>query len=66
MLGVVLEQNLANRVVKHGIEHAVILNAPADDVIRLTPPLVISDEEIAQAARRLAAAIAEASEEVSQ
>lgn len=37
-----------------------------DDVIRLTPPLVISDEEIAQAARRLAAAIAEASEEVSQ
>lgn len=66
MLGVVLEQPVAKRVVKLGLEHGVILNAPADDVIRLTPPLVISDKEIAQAARRLAAAIAEASEEVSQ
>ena len=66
MLGVVLEQPVAKRVVKLGLEHGVILNAPADDVIRLTPPLVISDEEIAQAARRLTAAIAEASEEVSQ
>ena len=66
MLGVVLEQPVAKRVVKLGLEHGVILNAPADDVIRLTPPLVISDEEIEQAARRLTAAIAEASEEVSQ
>ncbi|MDK8243481.1 acetylornithine transaminase [Corynebacterium sp. UMB10321] len=66
MLGVVLERPVAKRVVKLGLEHGVILNAPADDVIRLTPPLVISDEEIAQAARRLTAAIAEASEEVSQ
>lgn len=66
MLGVVLERPVAKRVVKLGLEHGVILNAPADDVIRLTPPLVISDEEIAQAAQRLAAAIAEASEEVSQ
>ncbi len=66
MLGVVLEQPVAKRVVTLGLEQGVILNAPADDVIRLTPPLVISDEEIAQAARRLAAAIAEASEEVSQ
>lgn len=66
MLGVVLERPVAKRVVKLGLEHGVILNAPADDVIRLTPPLVISDEEIEQAARRLTAAIAEASEEVSQ
>lgn len=66
MLGVVLEQPVAKRVVKLGLEHGVILNAPADDVIRLTPPLVISDEEIAQAVERLAATIAEASEEVSQ
>lgn len=66
MLGVVLEQPVAKRVVTLGLEQGVILNAPADDVIRLTPPLVISDEEIAQAVERLAAAIAEASEEVSQ
>ena len=60
MLGVVLEQPVAKRVVTLGLEHGVILNAPADDVIRLTPPLVISDDEIAQAVERLAAAIAEA------
>ena len=62
MLGVVLEQPVAKRVVTLGLEHGVILNAPADDVIRLTPPLVISDEEIAQAVEGLAAAIAEASQ----
>lgn len=66
MLGMVLEQPVAKRVVTLGLEQGVILNAPADDVIRLTPPLVISDDEIAQAVERLAAAIAEASEEVSQ
>ncbi|MCQ4612577.1 acetylornithine transaminase [Corynebacterium sp. CCUG 51687] len=66
MLGLVLEQPVAKRVVALGLEHGVILNAPADNVIRLTPPLVISDDEIAQAVERLAAAIAEASEEVSQ
>ena len=66
MLGLVLEQPVAKRVVTLGLAHGVILNAPADNVIRLTPPLVISDEEIAQAVERLAAAIAEASEEVSQ
>lgn len=62
MLGVVLEKPVAKRVVKLGLEHGVILNAPADDVIRLTPPLVISDEEIAQAVERLAATIAGASQ----
>ncbi|WP_070975975.1 acetylornithine transaminase [Corynebacterium sp. MC3] len=62
MLGLVLEQPVAKRVVTLGLEQGVILNAPADDVIRLTPPLVISDEEIAQAVERLAATIAGASQ----
>jgi len=62
MLGVVLEQPVAKLVVKHGLEHGVILNAPSDTVIRLTPPLVISDNEIQQAVERLAAAIAQAAE----
>ena len=62
MLGLVLEQPVAKRVVTLGLEHGVILNAPADDVIRLTPPLVIGDDEIARAVERLAAAIAEASQ----
>ena len=62
MLGVVLEQPVAKLVVKHGLKHGVILNAPSDTVIRLTPPLVISDNEIQQAVERLAAAIAQAAE----
>lgn len=35
----------------------MILNAPSSRVLRLTPPLVITDEEIHEAAGRIAAAI---------
>lgn len=62
MLGVVLEQPVAKRVVTLGLEQGVILNAPEDNVIRLTPPLVISDDEIARAVERLAAALTGASQ----
>lgn len=62
MLGVVLDAEVAKLVVTHGLERGVILNAPSDTVIRLTPPLVINDEEIRQAAERLAGAIADATE----
>lgn len=62
MLGVVLDAEVAKLVVTHGLERGVILNAPNDTVIRLTPPLVINDEEIRQAAERLAGAIADATE----
>ena len=57
MLGVVLDEAVAKLVVKHGLEEGLILNAPGSDVIRLTPPLVISDDEIAEAMQRLALAI---------
>lgn len=49
MLGVVLTQPVAKDAVRVGLKHGVILNAPTDDVIRLTPPLVITDEELARA-----------------
>ena len=57
MLGVVLDEAVAKLVVKQGLEEGLILNAPGENVIRLTPPLVISDDEIAEAMQRLARAI---------
>ncbi|WJY97501.1 acetylornithine transaminase [Corynebacterium fournieri] len=62
MVGVVLDAAVAKLVVKQGLERHVILNAPSDNVIRLTPPLVISDDEIAQAVERLGGAIEAAKE----
>lgn len=62
MVGVVLDEAVAKLVVKQGLERHVILNAPSDSVIRITPPLVISDDEIAQAVDRLGGAIEAAKE----
>ena len=62
MLGVVLDEAVAKLVVKHGLEEGLILNAPGSDVIRLTPPLVITDDEIVEAMKRLARAIDAAKE----
>jgi acetylornithine/N-succinyldiaminopimelate aminotransferase len=57
MLGVVLDSAVAKDAVTVGHEHGLILNAPAADVIRLTPPLVITDDQIDDACRRLAAVL---------
>ncbi|WP_034999921.1 MULTISPECIES: acetylornithine transaminase [Corynebacterium] len=57
MLGVVLDEAVAKLVVKQGLEEGLILNAPGENVIRLTPPLVITDDEIVEAMKRLARAI---------
>ncbi|AGS34756.1 acetylornithine aminotransferase [Corynebacterium maris DSM 45190] len=54
MLGVVLDSAVAKDAVTAGHEHGLILNAPAGDVIRLTPPLIITDEQIDDACQRLA------------
>lgn len=62
MLGVVLDEAVAKLVVKHGLEKGLIVNAPGEDVIRLTPPLVITDDEIEEAMKRLAGAIEAAKE----
>ena len=62
MLGVVLDEAVAKLVVKHGLEKGLIVSAPGDDVIRLTPPLVITDDEIEEAMKRLARAIDAAKE----
>lgn len=57
MLGVVLDEAVAKLVVKQGLEEGLLLNAPGENVIRLTPPLVITDDEIVEAMKRLALAI---------
>ena len=45
MLGVVLKQPCAKEAVTEGFNHGVILNAPADNVLRLTPPLIIDQQQ---------------------
>lgn len=57
MLGVVLDKPVAKEAVTQGFDHGLILNAPAEDIIRLTPPLIISEEEIDAAVEKLSALI---------
>lgn len=59
MLGVVLEEPVAKAAVSTGLKHGVILNAPTDNVIRLTPPLVITDAELEQAVAAMEATLNE-------
>ena len=57
MLGVVLNEDVAKQTVAAGLDEGVILNAPAARVLRLTPPLIIEDDEIREAVRRIGAAL---------
>lgn len=59
MLGAVLSAPVAAQAVRAGLRHGVILNAPAERVLRLVPPLVITDEEIDEALGRMAALLDE-------
>lgn len=63
MLGVVLERELAKQAVAAGFDHGLILNAPAADVIRLTPPLVITGDEMDAAVEKLAGLLTELNKE---
>ncbi len=62
MLGVVLSEPVAKEAVRVGLKHGVILNAPTDTVIRLTPPLTITDEELQRAVSALEATLSESTE----
>lgn len=57
MLGVVLKEPVAKQAVAEGLKHGVILNAPSETIVRLTPPLVISSEEISEAVQRIGATL---------
>ena len=60
MLGAVLDGEWAAKAQALGYEHGVIVNAPKPNVLRFTPPLVMTDEELSEAAARVEAAIAAA------
>lgn len=60
MLGVVLERPVAKETVVAGLRHGIVLNAPSESVIRLTPPLIINEDEIREAADRFAACLNDA------
>ena len=59
MLGVVLDAPVAKKMVARGLANGLILNAPTDRVVRLTPPLTISDEELDAAVAAFATTLAE-------
>lgn len=59
MLGAVLRRGVAKQAVACGLDHGLILNAPSDNVIRFTPPLVITDDELSEAAKRFAVVMSE-------
>ncbi len=47
MLGIVLRQPLAREVEASARQHGVLVNAIGTDVIRIVPPLVITDDDVA-------------------
>jgi acetylornithine/N-succinyldiaminopimelate aminotransferase len=58
--GVVLAEDLAPQVVAKARELGLLVNAIGDRVLRLAPPLTVSESEIHEAAKLLAQAIAQA------
>lgn len=65
MLAVTLSQPIAAAVGRAALEHGLIVNPIGERVIRLVPPLVITDAEVDEAVERLAAALAGAAEQAS-
>lgn len=59
MRGVVLKQPIAFGVVSAGLERGLVLNATSDNVLRMVPPLVISEDSLAEAVGTLQAVIAD-------
>ncbi len=57
LLGAVLGESIAKDVVTAALDGGLVVNAVRPDVIRLTPPLTVSAEEIAEALRRLGMAL---------
>ncbi len=63
MLAIELETADAPDVVRRALlEHRLVLNATGPTTIRLLPPLIVSDDELAEAIRRLEAALRDESQ----
>jgi len=48
LIGIGLEKPLANELAAAALERGLIINAPNDSSIRLAPPLIVGDDEIAE------------------
>lgn len=59
MRGVVLKQPIAFAVVSAGLERGLVLNATSDNVLRMVPPLVISEASLVEAVGTLQGVIAD-------
>jgi acetylornithine/N-succinyldiaminopimelate aminotransferase len=64
LIGVVLSSPVAARIVAAAQERGLIVNAAAPDRVRLAPPLIIGDAEIAEFATKFAAALAAVAESI--
>jgi predicted acetylornithine/succinylornithine family transaminase len=63
MLGLVLSEPIAARAGRAALDCGVIVNAIGDSVLRLLPALIITEDEVDEAVRRLREAFAVASTE---
>lgn len=57
LLGAVLKQPVAKQAVAEGLKNGLIINATSDDVVRIAPPLVITEEDIADAVFKLSSVL---------
>ncbi|CAN5269119.1 acetylornithine transaminase [soil metagenome] len=62
LIGVGLEKPVGNVVVKAAADAGLIVNAPNESSIRLAPPLIIGDAEVAEFITKFTAALTTASE----
>ncbi|MDR2931318.1 MAG: acetylornithine transaminase [Propionibacteriaceae bacterium] len=45
-IGVVLDEPIAAKLVAAALDHQIILNAPRESVIRLVPPLIVTEDDL--------------------
>ncbi len=57
LLGAVLAEPMAREVVAEALVQGLVVNAVRPDVVRLTPPLTVSPQEISEALHRLRTAL---------
>ncbi len=58
MRGIQLDVPIANQIVEQGLAEGVVLNHIGDSIVRLLPPLVITDDEANEACDRIESLIA--------
>jgi acetylornithine aminotransferase len=66
LIGVGLAKPVGSAVVAAAMELGLIVNAPNEDSIRLAPPLIIGDAEVAEFVEKFARALTTANEAVTQ